>query len=254
MGSDSVTVPGRGRSAAIALNRAVYRFSRDWAFWFLALTGLWVILPWLAPVFMNLGWEGPAQAIYWLYSFQCHQLPQRSFFLFGPQSMLSLERIQSLWQNTLDPRVLRQFIGTTEVGFKVAWSDRMVSAYSSIPIAAAIWWPLRRRLRALPIWGFALFSLPMFLDGLSHMVSDLAGIDQGFRTANAWLVELTSNRFPASFYVGNALGSFNSWMRLISGALFGLGAIWFALPHLDLSFRESATAIEAKFERAEVKL
>ncbi|HEY4666299.1 MAG TPA: DUF2085 domain-containing protein [Anaerolineales bacterium] len=254
MGSDSVTVPGRGRSAAIALNRAVYRLSRDWVFWFLALTGLWVILPWLAPVFMNLGWEGPAQAIYWLYSFQCHQLPQRSFFLFGPQSMLSLERIQSLWQNTLDPRVLRQFIGTTEVGFKVAWSDRMVSAYSSIPLAAVIWWPLRKRLRALPLWGFALFSLPMFLDGLSHMVSDLAGIDQGFRTANAWLVELTSNRFPASFYVGNALGSFNSWMRLISGALFGIGAVWFALPHLDLSLRESATAIEAKFERAEVKL
>jgi uncharacterized membrane protein len=254
MGSDSVTITGRGRAAAIALNRAVYRLSRDWVFWFLALTGLWVGLPWLAPVFMHLGWEGPAKAIYWLYSFQCHQLPQRSFFLYGPQPMISLQRIQSLWQSTFDPRVLRQFIGSADTGFKVAWSDRMVSAYSSIPLATAIWWPLRKRLRALPLWGFALFSLPMFLDGVSHIISDLAGIDQGFRTANAWLVDLTTNRFPATFYVGNALGSFNSWMRLITGALFGVGAVWFAIPHLDLSFRESAAAIKAKFDRAEVRL
>ena len=254
MGSNSEVLTPRGRSVAIALNRAVYRLNRDWVFWFLALTGLWVVLPWFAPVFMHLGWEGPAQAIYWLYSFQCHQLPQRSFFLYGPQSMLSLGRIQSLWQNTFDPRVLRQFIGTAEVGFKVAWSDRMVSAYSSIPLATAIWWPLRKRLRPLPLWGFALLSLPMFLDGLSHIISDLAGIDQGFRHANSWLAALTGNRLPASFYVGNALGSFNSTMRLVTGALFGAGAAWFAVPHLDLSFRESAAAIKAKFERAEVKL
>ncbi|HLE04671.1 MAG TPA: hypothetical protein VI729_08700, partial [Anaerolineales bacterium] len=90
----------RGRATAIALNRAVYGLSRNWVFWFLVLTGLWVLLPWFAPVFMQLGWEAPARAIYWLYSFQCHQLPQRSFFLFGPQPMLSLQRIQTLWQNT----------------------------------------------------------------------------------------------------------------------------------------------------------
>jgi len=203
---------------------------------------------------MRLGWEATARAIYWLYSFQCHQLPQRSFFLFGPQSMLSLERIQSLWQNTLDPRVLRQFIGNAEVGFKLAWSDRMVSAYSSIPLAAALWWPLRKRLRALPLWGFALLSLPMFVDGLSHLFSDVAGIDQGFRTANAWLATLTGNRLPATFYVGSALGSFNSWMRLLTGVLFGAGLVWFAFPYLDLAFRQSTAAIEVKFDQAEVRL
>lgn len=226
----SETPRPRARSAAVALNRSAYRFSRSWIVWFLALTGLWVILPWLGPVFMHLGWEVPAQAIYWLYSFQCHQLPQRSFFLYGPQSMISLDRIQSLWQNTIDPRVLRQFIGNAEVGFKVAWSDRMVSAYSSIPLATAVWWPLRKRLRALPLWGFALFSLPIFVDGLSHLISDVPGIEQGFRYANSWLAALTGNRLPVTFYAGNALGSFNSWMRLITGVLFGAGAVWFAVP------------------------
>ncbi|MGH2618958.1 MAG: hypothetical protein ACRDHG_00110 [Anaerolineales bacterium] len=239
---------------AVALNRTAYRFSRHWVAWFLALTGLWVVLPWFAPVFMHAGWEAPAKAIYWVYSFQCHQLPQRSFFLYGPQSMLSLPRIQSLWRNTIDPQVLRQFIGNAEVGFKVAWSDRMVSAYSSIPLAAALWWPLRNRLRPLPLWGVGLFSLPMLVDGLSHLISDLAGIDQGFRYANTWLAALTANRLPASFYVGDALGSFNSWMRLVTGVLFGTGLVWFAIPYLDRSFRESAAAIKSKFEHAEVKL
>src|SRR3990170_4111366 len=242
------------RSTAIALNRAVYHFSRHWLAWFLAVAGLWVLLPWLAPVFMRLGWTGPAGAIYWFYSFQCHQLPQRSFFLFGPQPMLSLERIRSLWADTLDPQVLRRFVGDAAVGFKVAWSDRMVSTYSSLPLAAAMWWPLRRRLRPLPLWGFILLMLPLLLDGASHMVSDLAGVDQGFRSTNAWLAALTANRLPPSFYAGNALGAFNSWMRLISGTLFGIGAVWFAFPHVDLSFREPAGAIRAKFERAGVEL
>jgi len=242
------------RSTAIALNRAVYHFSRHWLAWFLVVAGLWVLLPWLAPAFMRLGWEGPARAIYWFYSFQCHQLPQRSFFLFGPQPMLSLERVRSVWTDTFDPQVLRRFIGDAAVGFKVAWSDRMVSTYSSLPLAAALWWPIRRRLRPLPFWGFILFMLPLLLDGGSHMVSDLAGVDQGFRAANAWLAVLTASRLPASFYAGNALGSFNSWMRLISGALFGIGAVWFAFPHVDLSFRETAEAIREKFEPAGVGL
>jgi len=242
------------RSTAILLNRAAYIWSRSWFLWFLLATGLWVGLPWMAPVFMQLGWVGPAKAIYLVYSFQCHQLPQRSFFLFGPQPMITLERIRAIWHDTLDPRVLRQFIGTAEVGYKVAWSDRMVSMYSSIPLAAALWWPLRRRLPPLPFGGLVLLSLPMLVDGLSHLISDLAGIDQGFRYANAWLATLTSNRLPASFYAGNALGSFNSWMRLISGVLFSSALVWFAFPTLDLSFRESATAIKAKFDRAKVQL
>lgn len=234
------------------LNRAISHLCRHWLLWFLALTSLWVILPWLAPVFMRLGWEGPAGAVYWFYSFQCHQLPQRSFFLFGTQPMLSLDRIQTLGLNTADSLVLRKFIGDSTVGFKVAWSDRMVSAYSSIPVAAGVWWSLRRKVRPLAFWCFILLSLPMVLDGLSHMVSDLAGVDRGYRATNAWLAALTANRLPASFYVGNALGSFNSWVRLVTGVLFGMGAVWFAFPHLDLSFREAGSAIRPKVERSPV--
>lgn len=38
----------------------------------------------LPPVLIYLGLEGPAQIIYRFYSLNCHQLPERSYFLFGP--------------------------------------------------------------------------------------------------------------------------------------------------------------------------
>ena len=34
------------------------------------------------------------------------------------------------------------------------------------------------------------------------------------------------------FYVGDALGSFNSWARLITGLLAGLGITWLAFPYI----------------------
>ena len=86
------------------------------------------------------------------------------------------------------------------------------------------------------------------------MVSDLAGIGQGFRDSNAWLAALTGNSLPAAFYAGDALGSFNGWMRLISGALFALGIVWLAFPYLDQSLSAAAAQIKAKFERAGLHL
>jgi len=75
------------------------------------------------------------------------------------------------------------------------------------------------------------------LDGGTHMLSDLTGgIGVGFRYTNQWLAILTNNAFPPTFYLGDALGSFNSWMRLITGVLAGLGIAWFALPYLEESF------------------
>jgi uncharacterized membrane protein len=189
---------------------------------------------------MRLGLVAPARAIYLAYSFLCHQLPQRSYFLFGERLTYSLAEIQAAWQPTNDPWVLRQFIGTPAMGYKVAWSDRMVSLYTSIPLAALLWWPMRKRIRPLPLGIFALLALPILVDGTSHMVSDLAGIGQGFRDGNEWLVTLTGNRLPTWFYAGDAWGSFNSLMRLVSGALFGIALVWMAFPRfrVDLGLVE----------------
>lgn len=197
--------------------------------------GVYVWLPFLAPVFMHLGWTAPAKAIYFVYSFLCHQLPERSFFLFGPTLTISLAQVHEAWQVSANPLVLRQFTGSPELGWKVAWSDRMVWMYTSAWLFGLLWYPLRRRLGRLPWWGLALLLLPMALDGASHFISDLAGIGQGFRQDNAWLSTLTLGDLPESFYTGDAWGSFNSLMRLLSGLFFGLGIVWFGFPYLEES-------------------
>ena len=212
--------------------------ARCWILMFGIVFGVFVLLPFLAPTLMQIGWQNPANAIYFVYSFLCHQLPERSYFLFGPKLMVSLPEIQAAWQNTLNPLVLRKFIGNAQMGWKVAWSDRMVSMFTSIWVFGLLWWLLRRRIKSLPLWGLVLLILPMAIDGTTHLVSDLAGIGQGFRDSNAWLALLTQNRLPASFYAGDVWGSFNAWMRLLTGAIFGLGIVWFGFPYLDRAFSD----------------
>ena len=215
--------------------------ARRWIWIFGVVFGLYVGLPFLAPLLYHLGWAGAGLLIQRIYSTQCHQLPDRSFFLFGSKVMYTMPEVQAAWQNTSDPAILRQFVGNVQMGWKVAWSDRMVSMYTSMFVFGLLWWPLRRKLRPLPFWGLLLLWLPMALDGTSHMLSDiLGGLENGFRYNNAWLAVLTGRLLPASFYVGNALGSFNSWMRLITGVLFGLGTIGYIFPMLDASLRLSA--------------
>jgi uncharacterized membrane protein len=207
--------------------------------WFLAFVvvyGLWVWMPFLAPLFARLGLNGPANAIYFVYSFFCHQLPERSYFLFGSQVSYSLAEIQAVWIDTVNPLLLRKFTGTAAMGWKVAWSDRMVSFYGGVWLFALLWLPLRRRLKSLPWWGLVLFLLPLTVDGMTHFFSDLAGIGQGFRDSNLWLANLTGYDFPASFYNGDALGSFNAWMRIVTGSLAALGLVWFVFPYLDEAF------------------
>ncbi|MER3513536.1 MAG: hypothetical protein C4310_03350 [Chloroflexota bacterium] len=247
---ETVAVRPKNREAAIRANRVVLSLSRHWLWAFLFVWGLYVWLPWLAPIFKEAGLETPARVIYAIYSTQCHQLPQRSFFLFGPQPMWSLEQIRAVWPAGNDPLRLREFVGNAEMGYKVAWSDRMVSLYTSIWFGAVVFGLLRGRVRPLRWPWFVLLVLPLALDGTSHFISDLAGIGQGFRDSNAWLAALTNNTLPAWFYAGDALGSFNSWMRLITGVLTGLGVVWFAFPYADQYFQDVATTIEAKFQRA----
>jgi uncharacterized membrane protein len=227
-------------------NTFTHFLSQYWFFLFSLILGLYVILPFLAPIFMQMGWFGAGRVIYFIYSWLCHQLPERSYFLFGPKFTYSLEEVQAAWQNTTNPLILRQFVGNAEMGWKVAWSDRMVSMFTSVWLFGLLLWPLRRRLKALPWWGLALFLLPMAVDGTTHLFSDVAGIGQGFRDSNTWLVVLTQRVFSASFYAGDAWGSFNSLMRLWTGIFFGLGIVWFSFPYLVDAFSQKVPSLQRK--------
>jgi uncharacterized membrane protein len=220
------------------IKRVVLGIARHWLLFVNLLIAVWVGLPWLAPVFMHLGWNSAGRVVYLLYSFQCHQLPERSYFLFGREVTYSLSEIQSAWQTTNDPFILRQFIGNSEMGWKVAWSDRMVSMYTSILFGDLLYGLVRNRLKPLSFSKFAILLLPMVIDGGTHMVSDLAGIGHGFRDTNVWLQILTNNTLSMAFYQGDALGSFNSWLRLITGILFGIALVGFAYPYINDSFAD----------------
>ncbi len=250
MSTRATAIPSRQHGIAIAVDQLIYRLCRHWLLGISVLLGLYVGLPVLAPVLMQLGWHRGANVIYAIYATQCHQLPERSFFLFGPKLMYSLAEIQAVWIKTNNPLLLRQFIGAGPMGWKVAWSDRMMSMYGGMLLSIILWSPFRRRAKPLPWWGLVLLTLPMVLDGGTHAISDLAGIGQGFRDSNAWLAALTSNALPATFYAGDAIGSFNSSMRLITGLLFSLGGVWFVFPYLQQSFAATVYNLEDKFNRA----
>lgn len=220
-------------SSSLAAPRS-FSLRRLWFPAALLVVGLYAGLPWLAPVFMRLGWTQAAGVVYSIYSTQCHQLAQRSYFLFGPKLMYPPAELGIPSEG--DFEALRAYLGTSAVGWKMAWSDRMTAMYSGLFVSLVVVRMLDRRLRPLPVWALLLVLLPMAVDGGTHFLSDLAGFGQGFRDSNAWLARLTGNLLPAGFYAGDAWGSFNASMRLLSGVLFGLGVAWFAAPRIEASF------------------
>jgi uncharacterized membrane protein len=231
----------RQSQAADAVGRALRRHWFPIAF---ALVGLYAGLPWLAPAFMRLGWTAPGQAIYGLYSTQCHQMAQRSYFVFGPRLMYTPAELKTAGA-ALDPLGLRAFVGTPELGWKVAWSDRMASMYAGLVASMLGLRLLRRRVPPLPLWGLVLLLLPLAIDGTTHLFSDLSGFGRGFRDTNLWLAALTAGRFTSGFYAGDAWGSFNAAMRLLTGGLFGLAFAWFALPRVQAALEGDVTRTPA---------
>jgi uncharacterized membrane protein len=228
-------------------DRGMLWLGKHWLGVFNTLLAAYALLPFLAPVLMAAGWLLPARIIYFIYSFLCHQLPERSFFLFGPHFTYSLTDIQSAWQVSNEPWLLRQFVGNAQLGWKVAWSDRMVAMFNSLWLFGLLWGLLRQRVKRLPWWGLILLWLPMFVDGVTHTISDGAGIGLGFRDSNTWLAVLTANSLPAAFYAGDAWGSFNSIMRLLTGILFGLGTVWYLYPFLAEAFGATTQIIGIKY-------
>ena len=229
---------GAGANAPARAERAVHWLGRHWLACFCILTGIWVTLPWLAPIFMRFGASGPAYLIYLLYSPQCHQLPQRSYFLFGDRLMVPLTDILAV-TGPRDPLSLRPFLGTPDLGWKVAWSDRMVSLYTPLFVGAVVYALVGRRWHPPRLsWALLLPYLPLLIDGLSHMIDDTLRL--GFRADNAWLAALTGNLFAPGFYAGDVIGSFNWWLRLVTGLLAGFAFVRQVYPYLDRGMAELA--------------
>ncbi len=246
------TVNPQLRSFVLGIDRFAVWLGQHWLAAFLVIYGVIVFGPFLAPIFMQLGATGPASAVYFFYSFLCHQLPERSIFFFGPKPMYTYAEIKAVWP--LDGfEGLRQFVGNAAMGYKVAWSDRMISTYGGLWLGGLIYALLGKRAPRISILVWILIGvLPIGLDGLSHMLNDvLAGTTgTGFRDTNSWLQALTMNALPQSFYVGDQLGSFNSWARWITGFSFSLTTIFAGFPLIERSMHDLAASAEYSQTRA----
>ncbi len=219
----SPPVPDRAVSAVTRLaDGLVLGVARHWLLLINLAVGVYLFLPFLAPWLMRAGFTTPARFIYTVYSFACHQLPERSYFLFGQQPIYSLPTLESNGLEAgLDLFARRKFIGNPTLGYKVAICQRDVAIYGSVLLGGLLFGLVRSRLRPLSLKVYALFLIPMALDGGTQLL--------GLRSST-W------------------------WLRLITGALFGLASVWLAYPYLEASFQDAIrTEMRRRARRAHTR-
>ena len=218
------------RSLVVAADRFIFWLSKHWLAVFNSLAFLYVGLPFLAPTLMALGAEVPASLIYTVYSPLCHQLPQRSWFLFGRQMSYRLPELMELVPTEVTDAFSNAFIGNAELGYKVAFCQRDAAIYGAIFAFGLVFGLLRRRWDVKPLtwWAYILIGLvPMGLDGGYQFLS--------------YAMPLVFPRISLQPYETTPL------MRVITGTLFGLATVWLAYPYLQSSMEDVRAALEARF-------
>lgn len=211
---------------ASGLQKLVYALARYWYFLFMAAAVLFLMLGFLAPALLAEGYDEAGTAVYRFLAPHNHQLPQRSYFLFGESGFVRSYSLEQVIAFGADPQQLQAFTGNAEIGYKTALNHRMIAIFTGMVIGGLVWGVRRGRPR-LSLFAFLLFILPLLVDGFSHMFSEVGG---GFRESNSWLAALTGGMGTAVFYAGTTIGTFNWWLRTLTGLLFGLGLVWFTFP------------------------
>jgi len=224
---------GTTRKLVIAADRFIFWLSKRWLAVFNTLAFIYVGLPFLAPTLMHLGAEGAASFIYTVYSPLCHQLPQRSWFLFGRQMSYRLPELMELAGGEGTNAFSSGFVGNEALGYKVAFCQRDVAIYGAIFLFGLLYGMLRRHwdVRPLPWWAYILLGLvPMGLDG-------------GY--------QFLSYALPLIF-PGISLEPYETTplMRLITGTLFGWATVWLAYPYVQSSMEDVRASLEQRFEWA----
>lgn len=222
--------PGdKQRTFVIAANRFTFWLSKHWLAVFNMLAFLYVGLPFLAPTLMHLGAEGAASLIYTMYRPLCHQLPQRSWFLFGPQLAYRLPDLMDLARDAVTGPFSNSFVGNGTLGYKVAFCQRDTAIYGAILLSGLLFAVVRRggRVRPLAWWAYILLGLvPMGLDG-------------GY--------QLLSYALPVVF-PRISLQPFETtpFMRVLTGGLFGWATVWLAYPYVQESMDDVRESLQRR--------
>lgn len=200
-------------------------------------------LPILAPVLMNAGATLPANVIYTMYKPLCHQFGFRSFFLFGEQAYYPLreagipnvktfEEVTG-FTNLDNPAAFsrfqaRQFTGNETVGYKIALCERDMAIYGGILFFGIAYAITGRRIKPLHWMLWVLIGMvPIGLDGFSQLFSQIEW---------PWLQSFLPYRESTPF------------LRVLTGALFGISTAWFAYPYMEDSMSDTRQFFIKKFE------
>ncbi len=204
------TISPRTLTLIRVIDRMAAAVARHWLLLASLFLFVFSTLPLIAPVLVEFGLDGPAQVIYTLYSFTCHQLAYRSFFYGGAQPAYSLAQLQDLlhvsnpWSDVF---YWRAFQGNGELGYKVAYCERDVAIYSSMFLASVLFGLVRTRLPRLSWrWYLILAIVPMGLDGGTQLLT---------------------------------LRESDPILRTITGLLFGVLSVWLIWPMIDEAMREA---------------
>lgn len=205
-------VTGRTRDLVILADKAIFQLAKHWLFLANLFWGLYVGLPLLAPLLMTTGYTTPAKIIYLIYRPACHQRPERSFFLGGPQVVYTPQELEAAGVRT---GLFSRDIGNEAVGWKVAICQRDVALYGSTVLAGLAYGLVRKRLGTwlMPFRYYLLFIAPLGVDGLLQ----LFGI-----------------------YESNYIA------RTITGAICGFGSVLMVYPYLQKGFDDTRRTINSK--------
>ena len=128
---------GRLRALVVLLDKLIAWLARHWLLLFNLVFGLYAGLPILAPLLMSWGRTRLASIIYFVYQFQCHQMPSRSYF-----------------------------IGRFQVGV----CQRDLAIYGGACLAGIAFSLVRNRIRSLPIPVWLVLVAPLALDGVTQLL------------------------------------------------------------------------------------
>ena len=235
-------INGRRRSVAIFLQKIVYYLSKTWFGFAMLVSFLFLLLGLLAPALMAENNVESAQSIYRFLAINNHQLPERSYFLFGEEGSIQTYSEAELIAQGMNLENKEAFIGNETVGYKTGLNHRMMSIFIGMFIGGLAWGLSRGKLR-IGLFVFLLLLLPILLDGFSHMISDTSS---GFREVNNWARFLSGNAFSDTFYNETTAGSLNWWLRIITGTLFGLGITWYLFTRFDDYFKKVRQRLEPR--------
>ncbi len=227
MTTESQLSPGT-RRLILFVDRVAVFISKHWLAVANVSMFVFITLPVLAPILMQVGLTGPANLIYTGYHLTCHELAYRTYFLFGKQPVYTIDQLSAMFGHPADDVFYwGEFVGNAQMGYKMAWCERDAAIYTSILLAGLIYAFIRPRLRPLD-WRIYLFLiLPMAIDGFWQLFTS-----------------------PVYFVTFLPLHESDWLLRGITGVLFGVGSAWLIYPHVQQAMGEILDQATAQYARA----